>query len=125
MPNLENVGDILQTLKDSGMMDQFEKDLKQMLFEQKPVEATEDLDEGADGTDEPPVDVYEFIKAYVSEKKIKLNEKVKLLKWQPCHFPVRVICFVYVNLPTASCPVPNINSHLCSHMLDLDKTCIE
>ena len=81
MPNLENVGDILQTLKDSGMMDQFEKDLKQMLFEQKPVEATEDLDEGADGTDEPPVDVYEFIKAYVSEKKIKLNEKVKFLKW--------------------------------------------
>ena len=35
MPNLDNVGDILQTLKDSGMMDQFEKDLKQMLFEQK------------------------------------------------------------------------------------------
>ena len=22
------------------------------------------------------------------------------LKWQPCHFPVMVICFVYVNLPT-------------------------
>ena len=79
MPNLENVGDILQTLKDSGMMDQFEKDLKQMLFEQKPVETREDLDEGADGTDEPPVDVYEFIKAYVNEKKIKLNEKVKFL----------------------------------------------
>ena len=22
------------------------------------------------------------------------------LKWQPCDFPVMVICFVYVNLPT-------------------------
>ncbi len=30
----DNVGDILQSLKDSGMMDKFEQDLKQMLFEQ-------------------------------------------------------------------------------------------
>ena len=30
MPNLENVGDILQTLKDSGMMDQFEKEFEDL-----------------------------------------------------------------------------------------------
>lgn len=34
IPNLENVGDILKSLKESGMMDNFEKDLKQMLFQQ-------------------------------------------------------------------------------------------
>jgi len=34
IPNLDNVGDILKSLKDSGMMDNFEKDLKQMLFQQ-------------------------------------------------------------------------------------------
>ena len=32
IPNLDNVGDILQSLKDSGMMDKFEKDLKQVNF---------------------------------------------------------------------------------------------
>ena len=26
--------------------------------------------------------------------------KDKFLKWQPCHFLVMAICFVYVNLPT-------------------------
>ena len=40
------------------------------------------------------------------------------LKWQPSHFPVMAICFVYVNLHAvllmsfnklASCPLPNIN----------------
>ena len=43
------------------------------------------------------------------------------LKWQLCHFPVMVICFVDVNLPTvflmffnklASCPVTYINLNL-------------
>ena len=41
---------------------------------------------------------------------------LNFLKWQPCHFPVMVIYFVYVDLPTvllmflnklASCPVEN------------------
>jgi len=35
-------------------------------------EAADDLNGAAD----PPVDVYEFIKAYVTEKNIRLNEKV-------------------------------------------------
>ena len=79
IPHLENVGDILQSLKDSGMMDKFEQDLKQMLFDQKDdVKTGENLDEDLSGASEPPIDVYEFIKAYVTEKKIKLNEKVKL-----------------------------------------------
>ena len=30
----------------------------------------------------------------MSQGKLKI-----FLKWQPCHFPVRAICFVYVNLP--------------------------
>ena len=78
LPNLDNVGDILQSLKDSGMMDKFEKDLKQMMFDQKPVESRDsDADSDSSSSEsEPPVDVYEFIKAYVTEKKIKLNEKV-------------------------------------------------
>ena len=43
---------------------------------------------------------------------------IMFLKWQPCHFSVMAICFVYVNLPTvllmsfnklSSCPVTNFN----------------
>ena len=45
------------------------------------------------------------------------DKNVDFLKWQPCHFPVMAICFVYVSLPTVwllyfnnltSCLVPNI-----------------
>ena len=28
------------------------------------------------------------------------KDESKFLEWQPCLFPVRVICFVYVNIPT-------------------------
>ena len=86
MPNLDNVGDILKSLKDSGMMDKFEQDLKQMLFDQKeaPKPAAERSEDDLSGSSEPAVDVYEFIKAYVTEKKIKLHEKVKtILRTQP------------------------------------------
>ena len=45
------------------------------------------------------------------------------LKWQPCHFPVIVICFVYVNIPKVLliffnklfiCSMPYFNYHLFS-----------
>jgi len=60
------------------MMDKFEQDLKQMLFDQKeaPKASNERSDDESSGSSEPAVDVYEFIKAYVTEKKIKLHEKV-------------------------------------------------
>lgn len=78
VPNLDNVGDILQSLKDSGMMDKFEKDLKQMLFEQTENTIPDDAKDSKSSSEDSQVDSYEFIKAYVTEKNIKLNEKVML-----------------------------------------------
>ena len=55
------------------------------------------------------------------QRQRQTDKKKEFLKWQPCHFPVKAICFVYVNLPTvlqmsfnklASFPLPNINLHL-------------
>ena len=53
---------------------------------------------------------------------LRFRSSLRLFKkWLPCHFPVMVIRFVMLNLPTvllmffnklASCPVPNINLHL-------------
>jgi hypothetical protein len=73
------VGDILKSLKDSGMMDKFEQDLKQMLFDQQKPANPKPANPAAEeetGSSDPAIDIYEFIKAYVTEKKIKLNEKV-------------------------------------------------
>ena len=57
---------------------------------------------------------FEFPATSVARSKLKF----RFLEWQPCPFPVIVVCFVMLNLPTVllmflnklvSCPVPNFN----------------
>ena len=81
MPNLENVGSILQTLKNTGMMDQFQEKFSQMFVKQKGAShATNQKDEVLHEEDEidndPQYDVYEFAKSYNKEKKLELNDKI-------------------------------------------------
>ena len=81
MPNLENVGSILQTLKNTGMMDQFQEKFSQMFVKQKGAShVTNQKDEVLHEEDEidndPQYDVYEFAKSYNKEKKLELNDKI-------------------------------------------------
>ena len=71
-PFADNAANILETLKSSGMLEKFEDDLKQMLFDEKDRQSNNfvDVDE------EPSFDAFQFIKSYAEEKKIKLHEKV-------------------------------------------------
>ena len=85
MPNLENVGSILQTLKNTGMMDQFQEKFSQMFVKQKDAShATKQKDEVLHEEDEidndPQYDVYEFAKSYNKEKKLELNDKIIFCK---------------------------------------------
>ena len=63
LPNFDNVGNILQTIKSTGMMDQFQEQFTQMMMKQKAKrdEAVDDEDE-ADEANEPPIEVYDYIK---------------------------------------------------------------
>ena len=84
-PGLDNAGDILKSLKDAGMMEKFEEDLKRMLFEENERKVKENTKHDADSvvensseTKKEPFNAFEFIKSYVEEKKIDLSEKVML-----------------------------------------------
>jgi hypothetical protein len=80
-PGLDNAGDILKSLKDAGMMEKFEEDLKRMLFEENERKVNENKIEEVNvnsNQGREPFNAYEFIKSYVEEKKIELNEKVML-----------------------------------------------
>ena len=57
------------------------------------------------------------------------NFRLSVLEWQPCHFPVMVICFVEVNIPKVLliffnkvfiCSMPYFNYHLFSIEDSLD-----
>ena len=75
----DNAADILQSLKDSGMMEKFEEDVKKMLFEENERKLKESEENNFDNfgqVENNEFDSYEFIKSYVAEKNIKLNEKV-------------------------------------------------
>ena len=77
MPNLDNMGNILQTLKDTGMMDQFQEKFSQMFLKPKARTVNdESLHEEDEIDNDPQYDVYEFAKSYNSEKKLDLNEKI-------------------------------------------------
>jgi len=83
-PGLDNAGDILKSLKDAGMIDKFEEDLKRMLFEEnerKIKENDKNLEDSVilnSSETKDPFNAFEFIKSYVEEKKIDLNEKIIL-----------------------------------------------
>ena len=81
-PGLDNAGDILKSLKDAGMMEKFEEDLKRMLFEENErkvkIEAANSEVENSIETKKEQFNAFEFIKSYVEEKKIDLSEKVML-----------------------------------------------
>ena len=66
--------ELLQELKESGVIDQFEKELEKMLHEQKPTEEKND----EEATLEPTAndEMVEFINSYVEEKQIKLDARV-------------------------------------------------
>ena len=87
MPNLENVGSILQTLKNTGMMDQFQEKFSQMFVNQKGATKQRDASHATNQKDEvlheedeidndPQYDVYEFAKSYNKEKKLELSDKI-------------------------------------------------
>jgi len=67
-PQFENPADILQTIKDSGMMDKFEEEMKKMLFEKSAPKSRP----------EEEFDFYKFINSYVKENRLTVNEKVIL-----------------------------------------------
>ena len=66
LPNFDGVGSIMDTLKTSGMMDQFKEKFGQMLINQKKMRqeeedvAWEDASNGGD--EEASEDVYDFLK---------------------------------------------------------------
>ena len=93
----DNAADILQSLKDSGMMEKFEEDVKKMLFEENERKLKESEENSFDNfgqLENNEFDSYEFIKSYVAEKNIKLNEKVLfyLMELVPGKF-VMGICY--------------------------------
>ncbi len=59
MPNLDAMGNILQTLKDNGMMDQFQEKFSQMFVKEKmESRAKEDINENS--SNDPTFDVFDF-----------------------------------------------------------------
>ena len=66
--------ELLQELKESGVIDQFEKELEKMLHEQKPTE--EGKTEAETTPEETTDEMVEFINSYVEEKQIKLDQRV-------------------------------------------------
>ena len=63
MPNLENVGSILQTLKNTGMLDQFQEKFTQMFIKEKTQKQEEETkDEINFNEDKPPIDTFSFIR---------------------------------------------------------------
>ena len=59
MPNLDAMGNILQTLKDNGMMDQFQDKFSQMFVKEKSEKKTnEDFNENS--SNDPTFDVFDF-----------------------------------------------------------------
>ena len=65
--------ELLQELKESGVIDQFEKELEKMLHEQKPTEEEKNEETTPEETTDEMV---EFINSYVEEKQIKLDPRV-------------------------------------------------
>ena len=65
--------ELLQELKESGVIDQFEKELEKMLHEQKPTEEEKNEETTPQETTDEMV---EFINSYVEEKQIKLDPRV-------------------------------------------------
>ena len=72
-PVFENPGDILQSIKSSGLVDQFEDDLKKMLFDE-----SERRSKVEQQTERPEFDAFQFIKTYVAENDLKVSEKLML-----------------------------------------------
>ena len=68
-PFVDNAANILQTLKSSGMLEKFEDDLKQMLFDEKDRQSNNFVETSK-------FDAFDFIKSYAQEKNIQLHEKV-------------------------------------------------
>ena len=73
-PMFDNPGDILQSIKNSGLVDQFEDELKKMLFEES--ERRSKVEPAQ--TERPEFDSFQFIKTYVAENGLKVNEKLML-----------------------------------------------
>lgn len=70
-PLFQNPADILQTIKAAGMMDKFEEEMKKMLFKESERKSGEShLNE--------EFDFYKFIKSYVAENRLQVNDKVML-----------------------------------------------
>ncbi len=68
MPNLDNVGSILQTLKNTGMLDQFQEKFTKMFLKEKLQNQEEDKIEGTqieefqNNEDDSQIDFYNFIR---------------------------------------------------------------
>ncbi len=62
MPNLDAMGNILQTLKDNGMMDQFQDKFSQMFVKEK----LEKKDDESSSND-PTFDVFDFTRCLNSD----------------------------------------------------------
>ena len=63
MPNLDNVGSILQTLKNTGMLDQFQEKFTKMFLKEKLQNQEEDkIEESQNNEDNSQIDFYDFIR---------------------------------------------------------------
>jgi hypothetical protein len=63
MPNLDNVGSILQTLKNTGMLDQFQEKFTKMFLKEKLQNQEEDkIEEYQNNEDDSQMDFYDFIR---------------------------------------------------------------
>ena len=63
MPNLDNVGSILETLKNTGMLDQFQEKFTKMFLKEKLQNQEEDkIEESQNNEDNSQIDFYDFIR---------------------------------------------------------------
>ncbi len=63
MPNLDNVGSILETLKNTGMLDQFQEKFTKMFLKETLQNQEEDkIEEYQNNEDDSQMDFYDFIR---------------------------------------------------------------